>query len=70
LTAAIAKVGTWFHATADTASLAVTFSNPKPSVSIVGTTLPTGKGFTAVTYVGAFDPAATTLWTEGWVRGY
>jgi hypothetical protein len=68
LAAAIAKVGTWFHA--DTTNLNITLASPKPVSTPTGTTLPADKGFTAVTYIGAFDPAAATLWTSGWVRGY
>jgi hypothetical protein len=67
--AAITKVGTWFHS--DTTNLNITLAAPKPASTPTGTTLPTGKGFTAVTFIGAFDPAAATLWTAGgWMRGY
>jgi hypothetical protein len=67
--AAITKIGTWFQN--DTTGLSITLASPKPASTITGTTLPTGKGFQAVNYVGAFDPAAATLWTAGgWMRGY
>jgi len=67
--AAITKVGTWFHS--DTTNLNITVASPKPTSTPTGTTLPSGKGFTPVTYIGAFDPAAATLWTAGgWMRGY
>ncbi len=67
--AAIDKINTWFLS--DTAGLTVTRTNPKPNRAIAGAVaLPTGKGFDAVQYVGAFDPAASSLWIdEGtWVR--
>lgn len=70
--AAIAKIDTsWLLA--PTASLGLTLANPKPATAPAGAvTLPTDKGFVPATYVGAFDPAATTLWiNEGvWVRKY
>jgi hypothetical protein len=68
LAAAVTKVGTWFHT--DTTNLNITLAAPKPATTPTGTTLPADKGFTAVTYIGAFDPTAATLWTTGWVRGY
>jgi hypothetical protein len=68
-TAAITKINTWFLS--DTTGVTVTRTNPKPSRTIAGAVaLPTGKGFDPVQYVGAFDPAASTLWINDgtWVR--
>ncbi len=68
----IAKINTWFTADSTTSvPLGLTRANPKPAAAPAGAvTLPTDVGFVPATYIGAFDPAASTLWiNEGnWVR--
>ncbi len=68
--AAIDKINGWFVDTLAT-SPAITRTNPKPATALPGAvTLPTGVGFEPAAYIGAFDPAASSLWIdEGtWVR--
>lgn len=62
-------IETWF--TEDTTSLGISLTSPQPSSAPAGAvTLPTGNGFVATDYIGAFDPAASTLWIDegSWVR--
>jgi hypothetical protein len=43
--------------------------NPRPAAGLTGTggcVVPQGPGLTAVTYRGAFDRTAPTIWTSGW----
>jgi hypothetical protein len=43
--------------------------NPRPAAGLTGTggcVVPQGAGLTAVTYRGAFDRTAPTIWTTGW----
>jgi hypothetical protein len=65
--ATVAKLDAWFLA--DTASLGVTLASPKPDSAAVSGAVDVPSGFTAARYLGAFDPAATALWTAGWTRG-
>lgn len=52
---------------ADTASLGLSLTVWKPTSAPAGAvTVPAG--LQAASYVGAFDPAAATLWTEGWIK--
>ncbi len=51
------------------ASLKPTPINPRPNAGLTGTAgcvAPQGPGLGKVTYRGAFDRTATTLWTTGW----
>jgi hypothetical protein len=51
------------------ASLKASPINPRPAAGLTGTggcVAPQGAGLTAVTYRGAFDRTAPTIWTTGW----
>lgn len=63
--ATLAKLDTWFLA--DNASLGVTSANPKPTSAGAGA-IDSPTGFAAAKYLGAFDPAAATLWSAGWTK--
>lgn len=68
--AALDSVAAWFVDTIP--GLApITLANPRPASALAGAvTLPTQGKLVPAPYIGAFDPAATTLWiNEGnWVR--
>jgi hypothetical protein len=63
--AAVAKVGTWF--TSDTTSAGLSLTVWKPSAALAGW-VTTPSGFATANYIGAFDPAAASLWTAGWIK--
>jgi hypothetical protein len=65
--ATLTKLDGWFLA--DTASLGVTLASPKPDSAAVSGAVDVPSGFMAAKYLGAFDPSATALWTDGWIRG-
>jgi hypothetical protein len=51
------------------AALKPTPMNPRPAAGLTGTggcVVPQGAGLTSVTYRGAFDRTAPTIWTTGW----
>jgi hypothetical protein len=47
--------------------LGVTAASHKPTSAGAGA-VDAPAGFMAAKYLGAFDPAATTLWTAGWTK--
>ena len=67
LAATRTTVGDWFLA--DSASLELSATSWKPSSAPSGA-VAVPAGLAAADYLGAFDPAAATLWTAGWIRGY
>ena len=69
ITVAAAKdsIATWFAS--DTAALGVELAKPKPAAAAAGA-VDNATGLVAAKYIGAFDPAVTALWTDGWIKGY
>jgi len=60
---ALTKVEGWFLA--DTSSLELTEENPVVGSSVTGA-VDVPSGMVTAKYLGAFDPAASSKWTDGW----